>query len=280
MFITSGPENSGKTTTFYAIMTYLVSNFPDRKYITLENPVEVLLDEVIQIPIEPNIEDATDTEAEKRAWLEGLKTCLRMDMDVIMFGEVRGRDELDVLIEASLSGKNVLATFHANDLLTVFERTQHMGVEMFQFCDSIVGVMNQRLVRRVCTTCSDVLPPEQATQIMEGLGYSGPVTVVRHRNLAKQKECPACRGRGATGVVPVIEVLAVNPEIRALLKSAARDTTGMNGFSSLRPQLRELAGKNNGHFFEQRTAALSYIAQGVIAIDETAMGGSLYDLFI
>jgi type IV pilus assembly protein PilB len=218
LFLTTGPTGSGKTTTLYSILQGVYT--PEKKILTIEDPVEYELTGVAQIPVRPtrNFTFAT-----------GLRAILRQDPDVVMVGEIRDSETAEIAIRAALTGHQVFSTLHTNDSTGAVTRLLDMGVEAFLISSSLEGVLAQRLVRRVCAHCQEQsTPPAGMREKLEALG-GRKVEGVFYRG----KGCEECRGTGYRGRIGIFELLAVNPELREMilqrrsnaeLKAAAQKT--------------------------------------------------------
>ncbi|MDB6108932.1 MAG: hypothetical protein JWR69_682 [Pedosphaera sp.] len=218
LFLTTGPTGSGKTTTLYSILQGIYA--PEKKILTIEDPVEYELAGVAQIPVRPS---------RNFTFATGLRAILRQDPDVVMVGEIRDSETAEIAIRAALTGHQVFSTLHTNDSTGAVTRLIDMGVEAFLISSSLEGVLAQRLVRRICPHCrveSPVVPAVREKlealggRHMEGLFYRG-------------SGCEECRGTGYRGRVGIFELLAINPELRelilqkrsnAVLKNAAQKT--------------------------------------------------------
>ncbi len=218
LFLTTGPTGSGKTTTLYAILQSVYS--PEKKILTIEDPVEYELAGVAQIPVRPS---------RNFNFANGLRAILRQDPDVVMVGEIRDSETAEIAIRAALTGHQVFSTLHTNDATGAVTRLLDMGVEAFLISSSLEGVLAQRLVRRVCPHCrvQTEAPPALVAKL-EALGarrVAGP--------FYQGKGCPECRELGYRGRVGIFELLAITPELREMivqkrsnaeLKAAARKT--------------------------------------------------------
>ncbi len=218
LFLTTGPTGSGKTTTLYTILQGVYS--PEKKILTIEDPVEYELAGVAQIPVRPtrNFTFAT-----------GLRAILRQDPNVIMVGEIRDAETAEIAIRAALTGHQVFSTLHTNDATGAVTRLIDMGIEAFLVSSSLEGVLAQRLVRRICPQCRIQVDVEPAMleklESMSGQKLTGPFYTGRG--------CDECHGAGFRGRVGIFELLAVTPELQELilhkslnaaLKSTARKT--------------------------------------------------------
>jgi len=202
LFLTTGPTGSGKTTTLYAILNGIYA--PEKKILTIEDPVEYELAGVAQIPVRPN---------RGFTFATGLRSILRQDPDVIMVGEIRDSETAEIAIRAALTGHQVFSTLHTNDSAGAVTRLLDMGVEAFLISSSLEGVLAQRLVRRICTQCRTDWPVPAGMQ--EKLAVLG-VRQVEGR-FYHGAGCEECRGTGYRGRIGIFELLVVNPELRELI---------------------------------------------------------------
>jgi general secretion pathway protein E len=206
LILVTGPTGSGKTTTLYASLGQL--NTTQLNIITLEDPIEYQLDGISQIQI-----------AEKRGmtFAGGLRSVLRQDPDIVMIGEIRDHETAVMAIQAALTGHLVLSTLHTNDAASAVTRLLDLGIEPYLVGSSLVGVLAQRLVRRVCGRCNRPYVPDDVE--LASLRYT-PSPEERAR-LRRGIGCDACRGTGYHGRVGCFELLTVDDEIRRLVQSHA-----------------------------------------------------------
>ena len=202
LFLTTGPTGSGKTTTLYSILSGIYA--PEKKILTIEDPVEYELAGVAQIPVRPS---------RNFTFANGLRAILRQDPDVIMVGEIRDSETADIAIRAALTGHQVFSTLHTNDSAGAVTRLLDMGVEAFLISSSLEGVLAQRLVRRICPHCREEWPVAPGIQAkFAGMGarqLKGP--------FFHGRGCDECRGTGYRGRIGIFELLAINPELRELI---------------------------------------------------------------
>src|SRR5438874_11366661 len=180
--LVTGPTGSGKTTTLYAALDKI--NSPDRKIITVEDPVEYPLKGVNQIPVKPKI---------GLTFATGLRHIVRQDPDVILVGEIRDLETADIAIQAALTGHLVFSTLHTNDAPGAITRLQDMGVEAYLVASVLEGVLAQRLVRRICQGCR--VPDTPTIGDLEALG----VDPRARYSLFRGTGCDDCRGTGYRG---------------------------------------------------------------------------------
>ena len=190
IFLVTGPTGSGKSTTLYSALKRI--NLPDKKIITIEDPVEYQMDGINQIHVNPQI---------GLTFAAGLRHIVRQDPDVIMVGEIRDRETADIAIRAALTGHLVFSTLHTNDAPSAITRLTDMGVENYLITSSLVAVLAQRLVRVICKFCKQpagpALSPEgEMVQSFRGAG------------------CPECNATGYTSRVGIFELMELNHEIR------------------------------------------------------------------
>jgi len=193
ILLVTGPTGSGKSTTLYSALKRI--NQPDKKIITIEDPVEYQMDGINQIHVNPQI---------GLTFAAGLRHIVRQDPDVIMVGEIRDRETADVAIRAALTGHFVYSTLHTNDAPSAITRLVDMGVEEYLISSTVVAVLAQRLVRLICPHCK-----EQAGTRMAPDGTS-----VRSFRGAG---CESCFGSGYTGRVGIFELMELNDELRGLI---------------------------------------------------------------
>ena len=206
MILVTGPTGSGKTTTLYGALDKI--NSPDKKIITIEDPVEYQLFGVNQIHVKPQI---------GLTFANGLRSIVRQDPDVIMVGEIRDYETAEIAIQAALTGHLVFSTLHTNDASGAVSRLLEMGVEDYLLASSLLGVLAQRLVRRVCMKCRR--PTEMVVDAMGG-GENGGASVQVYEGAG----CDDCSHTGYRGRSGIFELLPVNDTVRQLiLKRSSAD---------------------------------------------------------
>ncbi len=194
--LVSGPTGSGKTTTLYSAISEL--NDMERNIITVEDPVEYKITGISQVSVNPRI-DLT--------FAKGLRHILRQDPDVIMIGEIRDKETAEIAIQASLTGHLVFSTLHTNDAPSALTRLADMGIEPYLLASSILGVVAQRLVRKICPDCKIVYLPEDEELAEMGLEFKVPF----YRGLG----CDKCLGTGYKGRLAIYEIMLVTPKIKS-----------------------------------------------------------------
>jgi len=203
MFLVTGPTGSGKTTTLYAVLSEIKA--PEDKIITIEDPVEYQLEGVTQIPV---------NEKKGLTFALGLRSILRHDPDKILVGEIRDPETAQIAIQSALTGHLVFTTVHANNVLDVLGRFQHMGVEVYNFVSSLNCILAQRLVRVLCSKCKRPAPKPTPQELEEnGVDEAW----LRTATLFDRVGCVDCHGTGFRGRQAIIEFMGLNDEIRELL---------------------------------------------------------------
>jgi len=202
MILLTGPTGSGKTTTLYALLTSI--DRPEKNLVTVEDPVEYELAGINQVNTRADI---------GLTFAKALRSILRQDPDVIMVGEIRDKETAEIAIQASLTGHLVFATIHTNDAPGAVTRLVDMGVEPFLVSSSLLAVLAQRLMRKVCANCREL--QETTVVELENLGldpshFSG-------AKIARPKGCHECTGTGYKGRTVVHELMLVDDEIRSLI---------------------------------------------------------------
>jgi len=198
--LVTGPTGSGKTTTLYGALDKI--NSPDRKIITVEDPVEYQLKGVNQIPVKPKI---------GLTFATGLRHIVRQDPDVILIGEVRDLETAEIAIQAALTGHLVFSTLHTNDAPGAITRLQDMGVEPYLVASVLEGVLAQRLVRRICAACRVPDTPNPAD--LEALGIEGAAGT----RLWRGRGCDECRSTGYRGRTGIYELFPITEDARSLI---------------------------------------------------------------
>lgn len=198
-----GPTGSGKTTTLYAALGAIFT--PERKFITIEDPVEYQLEGVNQIPVRP-----------KRGltFANGLRSIVRQDPDVIMVGEIRDSETAEIAIRSALTGHLVLSSLHTNDAPESIARLLDMGVQPYLISSSMRGILGQRLVRNVCINCREPVEPGPAflEQLRTELGDDEV-----NPTLYRGRGCPECNGTGYWGRTAILELMRVDDGLRDLI---------------------------------------------------------------
>ena len=221
IFLVTGPTGSGKTTTLYAALSRL--NNQEKNIITVEDPIEYQLTGVGQIQVNPKI---------NLTFAAGLRSILRQDPDIIMVGEIRDGETAEIAVQSALTGHMVFSTLHTNDAAGALTRLVEMGIEPFLAASSIVGILAQRLVRRICPDCRESYKPSPEMLREMGLTQAVPADALLYRGTG----CPRCMGIGYRGRTGIYELLTMDEEIRDLLLQN-KDAAGIKGAAVARGML-------------------------------------------
>ncbi|WP_447980462.1 GspE/PulE family protein [Candidatus Nitrospira bockiana] len=212
-----GPTGSGKTTTLHAVLGYI--NTPERKIWTAEDPVEITQYGLRQVQVQPKI---------GFTFAMAMRAFLRADPDVIMVGEMRDKETADTGIEASLTGHLVFSTLHTNSAVETITRLLDMGCDSFSFADAMLGVLAQRLCKRICSECKEEYRPNQdeLKELMEGYGTElWPRLNVKQDGslkLYRGKGCDACNRTGFKGRLALHELLIGTDAMKRLIQNKAK----------------------------------------------------------
>jgi len=209
VILITGPTGSGKTTTLYGAINYL--NTHDTSIVTAEDPVEYVVEGISQCSINPAI---------NLTFEETLRHMVRQDPDIIVLGEIRDRFSADTAIQAALTGHKVLTTFHTEDSIGGLLRLMNMDIEAFLISSTVVSVVAQRLVRRVCEACAE--PYQPGPLELRRLGFTGSELAGAAFRLGKG--CPLCRYSGYKGRVGVFELLVLNEQLKEALLARRTST--------------------------------------------------------
>jgi len=221
--IVTGPTGSGKSTTLYSALNYLKD--PTKNITTVEDPVEYRLAGINQIQVKQEID---------LDFARCLRAILRQDPDIVLIGEIRDKETVEIAIKASLTGHLVLSTFHTNDAPSAISRLLYMGIERYLLASALNLVIAQRLVRRICTHCKE--PVKLDKKIIARLGLDA--KQVKETEFCHGKGCPACGGTGYLGRLPIFEFMPVDNEISEGIiashtESQIRDAARKKGFGGL-----------------------------------------------
>ncbi|WP_448384506.1 GspE/PulE family protein [Desulfosoma sp.] len=209
--LVTGPTGSGKTTTLYAALHYI--NTPDRKIVTVEDPVEYQLDGINQVQVQPKI---------GLTFAHCLRSFLRQDPDVMLVGEIRDLETAEIAIQAALTGHMVFSTLHTNDAAGAITRLQDMGVEPFMITSSVVAVLAQRLVRKVCQECGRDVVLREAERRSLAEEFQVPLERIP-MSYRRGAGCDGCAATGYRGRIGIFEYLPMEDAIvREVLRGADR----------------------------------------------------------
>jgi general secretion pathway protein E len=210
MILVTGPTGSGKTTTLYAALEKL--NTPDRKIVTIEDPVEYQLEGINQIQVKPQI---------GLTFANGLRNIVRQDPDIILVGEIRDKETAEIAIHAALTGHLVFSTLHTNDAAGAITRLIEMGLTDYLISSTLIGVVAQRLFRRICKKCKKAVAPNEL-EMNELRAIAGDIRDIK---IYKGEGCKECVSTGYWGRIAAFEILPIDDNIRSLiLKSPGANT--------------------------------------------------------
>jgi type IV pilus assembly protein PilB len=240
IIIVTGPTGSGKSTTLYSALSYLKD--PTKNITTVEDPVEYRLAGINQIQVKPEIE---------LDFARCLRAILRQDPDIVLIGEIRDKETVEIAIKASLTGHLVLSTFHTNDAPSAISRLLYMGIERYLLASALNLVIAQRLVRRICDHCKE--PVTLSEEVIKHLGISAEQagdSVFYHG-----KGCAACGETGYLGRLPIFEFMDVDTDISQKVIESATES-----------QIREASRqKGYGGLFD---SGVSKVLQGLTTAEE------------
>ncbi len=237
MLLVTGPTGSGKTTTLYALISEVQTG--REKIVTIEDPVEMQLAGVTQIPV---------NERKGLDFARGLRSILRHDPDRVMVGEIRDPETAQIAVQAALTGHLVFSTVHANNALDVIGRFLHMGLDPYHVVSSLTAVLAQRLMRINCLHCAAPMAPDAAVLARFGLAASG-------HHFKRGLGCMQCRSTGYKGRRAVAELLTLDDELRDLISNRA-------------PTARIKAHARAHGLVSLREHALAWVCQGLTTFDE------------
>lgn len=200
--LVTGPTGSGKTTTLYAALKEI--NSPERKILTVEDPVEYALDGVNQVAIRPQI---------GLGFAQTLRSFLRQDPDVLLVGEIRDRETAEIAIQAALTGHLLLSTLHTNTASGAVTRLLDMGIDDYLMASTLHVIVGQRLVRKLCIACREPYAPEES--LYTRLGITAGATEVWYG----ARGCAQCRGTGFRGRTTILEILPMSDAVRSSILS-------------------------------------------------------------
>lgn len=237
IFVT-GPTGSGKSTTLYTALSEL--NTENVNIVTVEDPVEADIEGINQIQVNPKV---------NLTFASALRSILRQDPDIIMIGEIRDRETASIAVQASITGHLVVSTMHTNNAVGTLNRMADMGVESYLIADSMVGVIAQRLVRKLCPHCKK---PHMATAEEKKLLRLPPD---KEKEIYEPGGCHFCNQTGYFGRIGVFEMMEVNDDMRKLISANASTE-----------KLTEAARRTGMHTLREN--AVQYVLDGVTSVEE------------
>jgi len=223
IIIVTGPTGSGKSTTLYSALSHLKD--PTKNITTVEDPVEYRLAGINQIQVKPEID---------LGFARCLRAILRQDPDIVLIGEIRDKETVEIAIKASLTGHLVLSTFHTNDAPSAISRLLYMGIERYLLASALNLVIAQRLVRRICDHCKE--PVTLSEEILRPLGIDN--EKAKNSVFYRGRGCQACGETGYLGRLPIFEFLDVDNEISEKIITSAtesqiREASRQKGYGGL-----------------------------------------------
>ena len=238
--LVTGPTGSGKTTTLYSCLHHI--NKPDRKIITVEDPVEYQLNGINQVPVRADV---------GMTFASALRSMLRQAPNIVMIGEIRDLETAEIAINASLTGHMVFSTLHTNDAPSAVTRLIDIGVKPFLVSTSLRAVLAQRLVRKICPKCTQPYQPTAAE--LRSLNISA--AMASAANFAKGTGCANCNGTGFRGRLVIVELFLINEDVQRLIYENT-------GSARLRDKARSFGMRT------MREDGLRKVTAGLTTIDE------------
>jgi MSHA biogenesis protein MshE len=225
MILVTGPTGGGKTTSLYAMLSEL--NSPEKKIITIEDPVEYVLPRINQVQVNPSI---------NLTFATVLRSAIRHDPDIIMVGEMRDEETVRIGLRAAMTGHLVFSTLHTNDAISSTVRLLDMGAEGFLVAGALRGVLAQRLVRKICDACAAPYTPTENEQAW----IAGFLGKTEHSFTFKQGAgCSRCNNSGYKGRTGIYEFLEINQGLADALR--ANDTNAFIRLARAQPEFISLA---------------------------------------
>ena len=261
MILNSGPTGSGKTTTLYALMNKI--NTPDKKIITIENPVEYRLDGIVQ----------TQIEAERGyTFANGLRAIVRQDPDILLVGEIRDEETAEIAVHSALTGHLVFSTVHANSSAGVIPRIIDLGIKPTLINSAFNGCIAQRLLRKLCPHCKEKYQPAKVTienfkKMLSIISPKAKVEIPKKIDyLWRAKGCPKCQGIGYKGRIGIFEILIISEEIKEKIQNLASENEIMktalgNGMVTMEQDgiLKSLEGETSIEELQRVTGKGEYL---------------------
>ena len=232
----SGPTGSGKTTTLYTLLAE--KNTPETNIITVEDPVEIRIPGLNQVQVNAKA---------GMTFASGLRSILRQDPDIILVGEIRDGETAEIAMRAAITGHLVFSTIHTNDAVSSINRLIDMGLEPYMVSSALVGVVAQRLVRRICTECRKPYEPDEYEKEKLKLEPG--------QKLFKGEGCPECNGSGYKGRIAIHEVVVITKGMKVLLEKRASEE-----------EMKQLAIKEGTYMLVDSASALCL--EGISTVEE------------
>jgi general secretion pathway protein E len=240
LILVTGPTGSGKTTTLYSALKTLSTS--EVNIVTIEDPIEMVYEGFNQTAVHPQI---------GITFANSLRTILRQDPDIIMVGEIRDLETAENAIQAALTGHLVLSTLHTNDAPSSVTRLLDLGVQSFLINATLLGVVAQRLVRKVCPYCKEQYNISRDECYILGIDYEK----VKKYKVAIGRGCPQCRGTGYLGRTGIFEIMEITEKIRNAVNEKATPS-----------EIKKIAQSNG--MVTLRECAIKKLLQGITTVDE------------
>ncbi len=238
ILLVTGPTGSGKSTTLYTALSEL--NKEDVNIITVEDPVEANIDGINQVQVNPKAELTFAT---------ALRSILRQDPDIIMIGEIRDRETASIAVQASITGHLVVSTLHTNSSASTITRLEDMGIESYLIADSVIGVIAQRLVRRLCKECKRPRLATADEKELMGCNMEEDVTIYEPCG------CSKCENTGYKGRIGVYEIMKMSPRLKTIISKR-------QGADAIKEQALQEG------MYTLRMSATEYVLDGTTSFDE------------
>jgi type IV pilus assembly protein PilB len=238
ILLVTGPTGSGKSTTLYTALSEL--NREDVNIVTVEDPVEANINGINQVQVNPKAE---------LSFASALRSILRQDPDIIMIGEIRDQETASIAVQASITGHLVVSTLHTNSAASTVTRLEDMGLEAYLIADSVVGIIAQRLIRRLCPDCKQAYEASPEEKRLLGVPENEPLT------LYKKVGCPKCANTGFAGRTGVYEIMEVTHDLKLIIERKGTADEIKN--QALKEGMKTL-----------RMSATKYVLEGISTIDE------------
>ena len=238
ILLVTGPTGSGKSTTLYTALSEL--NREDVNIVTVEDPVEANINGINQVQVNPKAE---------LSFASALRSILRQDPDIIMIGEIRDQETASIAVQASITGHLVVSTLHTNSATSTVTRLEDMGLEAYLIADSVIGIIAQRLIRRLCPDCKQAYEASEEEKKILGVDINNPLT------LYKKVGCPKCANTGFAGRTGVYEIMEVTHDLKLIIER--KGTADEIKSQALKEGMKTL-----------RMSATKYVLEGVTTVDE------------
>jgi len=236
IILISGPTGSGKTTTLYTLLSE--KNTDEVNIITIEDPVEIKIPGLNQVQV--NVKAGM-------TFASGLRSVLRQDPDICLVGEIRDGETAEIAMRAAITGHLVFSTIHTNDAVSSINRLIDMGLEPYMVSSALVGVVAQRLVRRICTECRKPYEPDEYEKEKLKLEPG--------QKLFKGEGCPECNGSGYKGRIAIHEVVVITKGMKVLLDKRASEE-----------EMRQLAVSEGTQMLQD--SARDLVLEGITTVEE------------